>query len=56
LSNGWMHQDAASYGGMPQPRGLCMKWGPSPPAKKEAEPRGGAPNIRPLSIATDLES
>jgi len=38
LPNGWMHQDATWYGGRPQPRGLYVKWGPSPLAKKEAEP------------------
>jgi len=30
-TNGWMHQDATWYGGRPQPRGLCVRWGPSPP-------------------------
>jgi len=34
--NGWMHEDATWYGGRPQPRGLCVRWGPShtppPPA------------------------
>jgi len=29
--NGCMHQDATWYGGRPQPRGLCVRWGPSPP-------------------------
>jgi len=29
--NGCMHQDATWYGGRPQPRGLCVGWGPSPP-------------------------
>jgi len=34
-----MHQDATWYGGSPQPRGLCVRWGPSPPLpKKGAEP------------------
>jgi len=28
--NGWMHQDATWYEGRPQPRGLCVTWGPSP--------------------------
>jgi len=28
--NGCMHQDATWYGGRPQPRGLCVRWGPSP--------------------------
>ena len=31
--NGWMHQDATWYGGRPQPRGLCVRWGPSHPPK-----------------------
>ena len=35
--NGWMHQDATCYGGMPQPRGLCVRWGPSPPPKFSAQ-------------------
>jgi len=30
--NGWIDQDATWYGGRPQPRGLCVRWGPSPPA------------------------
>jgi len=29
--NGWMHQDATWYGGRPQPRGLCVRWGPNTP-------------------------
>jgi len=37
--NGWMHQDATWYGGRPQPRRLCVRWGRSPPSQK----RGGAP-------------
>jgi len=41
--NGWMHQDATWYGGRPQPRGLCVRWGPSPLPKK-AEHGGGAPS------------
>ena len=44
--NGWMHQDATWYGGRPQPRRLCVRWGPSPLLQK-----GGAPpNFRPTSI------
>jgi len=44
--NGWMHQDATWYGDMPQPKGLCVRWGPSPPIpKKEAEPGGEAPQF-----------
>jgi len=34
--NDWMHQDATWYGGRPQPRGLCVRWGPSPPANFSA--------------------
>jgi len=36
--NGWMHQDATLYGGRPQPRRLCVRWGPSPVSPKS----GGA--------------
>jgi len=43
--NGWMHQDATWYGGRPQPRGLCVRWGPSPPPQKGggATPQFSAP-------------
>jgi len=27
--NGWMHQDTTSYGGRPQFRRHCVRWGPS---------------------------
>jgi len=37
--NGWMHQDATWYGGRPQPKGLCVRWGPSPPPSQKG---GGA--------------
>jgi len=30
-SNGWMDQDATWHEGRPKPRGLCVRWGPSPP-------------------------
>jgi len=36
--NGWMHQDATWYGCGPQPRGLCVRWRPSLPSPKGAEP------------------
>jgi len=36
--NGWMNQDATWYGGMPQPRRLCVRWGPSTHTQKGAEP------------------
>ena len=35
--NGWMDQDATWYEGMPQPRALCVRWGPSPPPKFSAQ-------------------
>ena len=31
--NGWIDQDATWYGGRPQPRRLCVRWGPSPSPK-----------------------
>jgi len=36
--NGWMHHDATWYGCRPQPRGLCVRWGPISLPKKGAEP------------------
>jgi len=44
--NGWMHQDATWYGGRPQPRRLCVRWGRSPFPLKGAE----TPSFRPASI------
>ena len=35
--HGWMHQDAIWYGGRPQARRLCVRWGQSPPSKKGAK-------------------
>ena len=32
--NGWMHQDATWYGGSPQLKRLCVRWGPSSPSQK----------------------
>ena len=37
--NGWMHQDSTWYGGRPQPRGLCVRWGPN----SHSPERGRAP-------------
>ena len=34
--NGWMDQDDIWHGDRPQPRRLCVKWGPSPPPKFSA--------------------
>jgi len=36
--NGWMHQDATWYGGWPQPRRLCIRWGPSHLPQKGRSP------------------
>ena len=36
--NGWMDKDATWYGGRPQPTQLCVRWGPSSPPKKGAQP------------------
>jgi len=38
FSAGWMHQDATWYGRRPQPRRLGVRWGPSTPTQKGAEP------------------
>ena len=53
--NGWMHQDATWYGGRPQPRGLCVRWGPS----TQLLPKMGQsphPNFRPMFIMAALRS
>ena len=44
--NGWMDQDATWQGSRPQPKRHCVRWGPSSPLRKGAEP----PNFRPVSI------
>ena len=36
--NGCMDQDATWYGGRPRPRRHCVRWGPSSPSQKGAEP------------------
>jgi len=43
----WMHQDATWNGGRPQPRGLCVPRGPSPPPQKG----DGTLSFWPMSIA-----
>jgi len=37
--NGWMDESGTWHGGRPQPRRLCVRWGPSTVPQKEAEPR-----------------
>jgi len=39
--NSWMHQNATWYSGRPQPRRLCVRWGPSSPLPK----KGHSPTI-----------
>jgi len=34
---GWMDEADTSHGGRPQPRRVCVRWGPSP-SRKRAEP------------------
>jgi len=36
--NGWMHQDATWYGCRPLPRGLCVRWRPTPHPQKGRSP------------------
>ena len=36
--NGWMDEAGTWHGGRPQPRRLCIRWEPSLPPKKGAEP------------------
>jgi len=36
--NGWMDQDATWHEGRPQPRRLCVRWGPCPLRTKGVEP------------------
>jgi len=43
--NGWMHQDVTWYGGRPQPRRLCGRWGPSTPSQKGAVPPVFSPRL-----------
>jgi len=43
---GWMHQDATWYGSRPQPRRLCVRWGPSFPSPKGAQ----SPQFWPMSV------
>jgi len=46
--NSLIDQDGTWREGRPQPRGLCVPWGPSLPPKKGAQPH---PNFRPMCIA-----
>jgi len=36
--NSWMDQDETWHGNMPRPQPHCVRWGPSSPSPKEAQP------------------
>jgi len=38
VPNGWMNQDAAAYGGSPQPRPIALDGDPAAPTKNRAQP------------------
>jgi len=40
--NGWIYQDTTWYGGRPQPRRHCVRWGPSSPSLKGHSPQFSA--------------
>jgi len=40
--NCWIHQDSTWYRGRPQPRGLCVTYGPSPSPKRGRSPKFSA--------------
>ena len=46
--NGWMDEAGIWHGGRPQPRGLCVRWRPSPLPRKGEEP---PINFRPMFTA-----
>ena len=46
--NGWTDQDETWRAGRPRPWPHCVRWGPSSPFPKEAQP---PPNFRPISVA-----
>jgi len=49
--NGWMDKAGTWHGGRPQPRRLCVRWGPSSlPPKGGAASRPPVNNFRPISI------
>jgi len=48
VANDWMDQDATSYGGRPQTRPHCVRWGSSSPHGKGLS----SPTFRPMSLVT----
>jgi len=47
VANGWMYQHTTLYGGRPQPRELCVRWGPRPSPKGDGAPIFGPCLLRP---------
>jgi len=47
VANGWMYQHTTWYGGRPQPRELCVRWGPRPSPKGDGAPIFGPCLLRP---------
>jgi len=45
--NGWTDQDVTWHAGRPRPWPHCVRWGPSSPSPKGAQP----PNFRPICVA-----
>ena len=45
--NGWTDRDETWHAGRPRPWPHCVRWGPSSPSPKGAQP----PNFRPISVA-----
>ena len=50
VPNGWMHQDATWYGCRPQPRGLCVRSGPTPFPKRRRSPGAEPPIFGPCLL------
>jgi len=51
--NGCIYQDTTWYGGRPQPRRHCVRWGPSSTLPKRGQ--SPLPNFRPMSIVAKLQ-
>ena len=50
-----MHQDATWYGGRPQPKRLCVSWGPSPLLQKGQSPPIFGPRLSSLDGCMDQD-
>ena len=51
--NGWMDEAGNWQGRRPQPRRLCVRWGPSPFHQKVAEPLGMEVGLSPGEFVLD---